>query len=286
MGLKQEKQASNSRLAKNFHRTFMPERQFLGALLKYAAGNGTYDLQSIADATGIPTGKSSGKALPTADYSMAMGLVKFKSAANKPAELCLSDFGRIVFLEDKFCREELTQWIAHCFLCNEATGAEVWYQLFWNGAPVFGNAFSRSQATAWLETMMGGKDATKAVAPAFSMYDSEASFAQCGALHVNGDAVFRKSPPIKPSYRIGYAAWLSQCVEDAGRGGAQVTVDELERLCGFRSITSWSLPESQQVLAFMEQKGLVSVDRHMHPWIVCFKFPSRQLWNRLFEEFI
>ena len=64
------KKVKNNRLAKNFHRTFIPEKQYLGAILKYAAESGPYDMQAIADATGIPTGKSSGKAIPTADYAI------------------------------------------------------------------------------------------------------------------------------------------------------------------------------------------------------------------------
>ncbi|WP_176015020.1 hypothetical protein [Victivallis sp. Marseille-Q1083] len=44
----------SKRLARNFHRTFIPEKQYLGALLKYAADNGELDMQAIADATGIP----------------------------------------------------------------------------------------------------------------------------------------------------------------------------------------------------------------------------------------
>lgn len=281
-----KKEVANARLAKNFHRTFIPEKQYLGALLKYAAGNGIYDLQSIADATGIPTGKSSGKALPTASYCIGMGLVKLVQTTDKQNQLRLTDFGRAVFLEDKFFREDLTQWIAHLFLCGKVHGAEVWYQLFWNGATVFGNEFSREQSLIWLGAMIGGRDVTKAVAPTFGMYESDASFAQCGAIHTAGDVATRKIAPIKAFFVIGYAAWLAQVMEESERHGAQVTVDELEQNCGFRSLTGWSLPESQEVLALMEQKGFVAVDRHMHPWIVCFKSHSGDLWKRLFEEFV
>ena len=281
-----KKTESVPRLAKNFHRTFIPEKQYLGALLKYAAGNGAYELQAIADATDIPTGKSSGKALPTADYCVGMRLVTLTNGEGKRQILSLTDFGRTVFLEDKFFREELTQWIAHLFLCSKLHGAEVWYQLFWNGATVLGNEFSRERAMTWLGTMIGGKDVTKAVAPALGMYDNEASFALCGAVHVDGDLVVRKSAPLKPSFAFGYATWLAQGMEEIGRAGTQVTVDELETICGFRSLTGWSLSESQQILAMMEQRGIIAVDRHMTPWIVCFKSQSNLLWNRLFEELI
>lgn len=284
--VKRVKKEENTRLAKNFHRTFIPEKQYIGALLKYAAGNGDYEMQAIADATGIPTGLSSGKAMPTADYCIGMGLVKALPVEGKKQKLALTDFGRNVFLGDKFFREELTQWLVHLLLCDKNTGAEVWYQLFWNGATVFGNKFSHELAMQWLGTMIGGKDVAKAAGPLFGMYANDASFALCGAVLLNGDKVTRKIAPLKGTFSIGYAAWLAQGMEKAGRAGAQVTVEDLERTCGFRSVTGWSLPESQKALAMMEERGLISVDRHMMPWLVCFKSDSIKLWSRIFEECI
>ena len=120
------------RLAKNFHRTFIPERRYLGALLKYAADGGAYEIQKIADATGIPTGASSGKSMPTADYCRGMGLVSLVKAVSKDVDptLTLTPFGRTVFLEDKFFKEPFTQWLAHLRLCNEWRGADIFFVVF------------------------------------------------------------------------------------------------------------------------------------------------------------
>lgn len=281
---RRKKILQEKRLAKNFHRTFAPERQYLGALLKYAAGDGLYAKDAIAESTGIPTGKSSEKSMPTADYCRGMGLVALRKVDNIQ-HLILTDFGRTVYLEDKFFREELTQWLAHLFLCGK-NGAEVWHQLFWNGNTVFGMRFSYASCLNWLGSMLGGKDVETAISPAFRMYVNETSFTACGAIAVNGDDVERQTAPIKPEYACGYAAWLAQGIGAVGRGDSQVSVDELEEICGFRSVTGWTLPQSQETLSILERKNLASIDRHMIPWLVSFHHTSAALWPRLYEDFI
>ena len=282
------KKQKPERLAKNFHRTFIPERQYLGELLKYAADGGEYEIRKIADATGIPTGVSSGKSLPTADYCRGMGLVTLVKPESKDADptLALTPFGRAVFLEDKFFKEPFTQWLAHLRLCNEWRGADTWFYLFCESTPVFGNRAAADEVMKWSSPLIGGKDPETAVSPTIRMYADEASFADCGAIiRENGDLV-RTPAPIRPEYAAGYAAWLAECMELAGRGNGQVSVEELETQAGFQRITGWSQAKAQELLELLERKRLAEVDRHMHPWLVRFLHPSTALWNLLYEEFL
>lgn len=282
------KKQKAERLAKNFHRTFIPERPYLGELLKYAADGGEYEIRKIADATGIPTGVSSGKSLPTADYCRGMGLVSIVKPTAKDADskLGLTPFGRAVFLEDKFFKEPFTQWLAHLRLCNEWRGADTWFYLFCESTPVFGNRAAADDVIKWISPLIGGKDPETAVSPTIRMYADEASFADCGAIvREKGDLV-RTSAPVRPEYAVGYAAWLAECMELAGRGNGQVSLDELEIQAGFHRITGWSQAKVQEVLELLERKRLAEVDRHMHPWLVRFLHPSTTLWNRLYEEFL
>ncbi len=282
------KKQKPDRLAKNFHRTFIPERQYLGQLLKYAADGGEYEIQKIADATGIPTGTSSGKSIPTADYCRGMGLVSIQKTVSKDANptLALTPFGRAIFLEDKFFKEPFTQWLAHLFLCNEWSGADTWFYLFCESTPVFGPRFSYDDMIKWISPQIGGKDPETALSPTIRMYADKASFGACAAIVHEKDELIRTSAPIHEEFAIGYAAWLSSCMERVGRGDAQVTVGELENQAGFKRISCWSLPDSQRVLDLLERKRLAEIDRHMHPWIVRFLFPSSVLWSRLYEEFL
>ena len=107
------------------------------------------------EATGIPTGASSGKSIPTADYCRGMGLVSLAKPAAKEADptLALTPFGRTVFLEDKFFKEPFTQWLAHLRLCNEWRGADTWFYLFCESAPVFGNRAAVADMMKWISPL-------------------------------------------------------------------------------------------------------------------------------------
>ena len=63
----------------NFHKTFIPERRLIAALLEYAALNKQGSYQDIASETSIPMGKSSGKVPAILDYARGMGLVELSS---------------------------------------------------------------------------------------------------------------------------------------------------------------------------------------------------------------
>ena len=105
------KKEVNTRLARNFHRTFKPERQYINDILKFAAEGRSGDAKSIADETGIPTGKSSGKVIPTIDYCRAMGLITTRRGNNSELKPELTDLGRVILREDPYLNTQIIQWI-------------------------------------------------------------------------------------------------------------------------------------------------------------------------------
>jgi hypothetical protein len=66
----------------------------------------------------------------------------------------------------------------------------------------------------------------------------------------------------------------------------QVTVNELERVCGWQSISGWSDIQIHDVLSLIEMKGAISVDRQMRPWIIRKAGTSDSLWNRIYDDLI
>ena len=62
-------------LPANFPQTFLPDRQLLNQLLRFAAEGGGGDKQEtrFGAATGIPTGQSTGKVEPMIHYAHGMG---------------------------------------------------------------------------------------------------------------------------------------------------------------------------------------------------------------------
>lgn len=274
-----------NRLPRNFHKSFIPERRFINALLKYAASGSSGTIQEISKATGIPTGVSSGKVAPTIDYCRAMGLLTLaegRSATKSPA---LTAFGRVVLLEDPYLKTEITQWLAHLNLCSEEDGAEVWYQTFWNGSARLGPVFERETLENWLASACNAKPGGL-IGPLISMYQEDASFAICAALTESDKQITRHPMPIRSEFAWGFAALLLSAMERIASKGEQVTIPQIEKACGWRILTNWSSEDAERALSLAERKGAISVDRHMQPWILKAKVPVTEAWRLIYTDMI
>lgn len=280
------KKQKGTRFPMNFHLTFALEKQYLGAMLRYAADNGVCDKFKIAEKTGIPTGKSSGKVMPTLDYCRAMGLIDFENGEGSDSILRLTDFGRKIFLEDKFFMNPLSQWMCHFHICSEWNGAEVWYRMFNEGYMVFGLTFKKSDMDAWLAPILGATNNAGVIGPTYRAYTNENAFPECGVLSVAGDIVTRAKAPIGPEFSFGYGAIIAEAVERIGKITSQVTLTDIEKSSGVSAISGWTPGELNTVLQIMERDGILTVDRHLQPWAICMKFNSQELWSRLFDNSI
>lgn len=274
------------RLPRNFHRTFVPERQYIHAMLRFAASGNAGDYQEISTATGIPTGTSSGKVPAILDYCRGMGLVRLegadRSAVKKP-ELTL--FGRIVLLEDPYLKERVTQWIAHLNLCGPLSGADVWYHTFFDGAQSLGMHFSREKLEEHL-ALIYGKQRIGLIGPLVRMYEDEASFRKCGALYETDGLITRYQAPVGEELAYGYGAWMLQLLTDHFHKCNQVTVTEFDTNAGWRTIPGWDIPNLQRVLQLVERKGIFEVDRHMDPWLLRPNMKADEVWGRLYDDLV
>ena len=134
----------------NFHQTFIPERRYVSSLLQYAASGSKGTLDEIAEQTGIPMGKSSGKAHATIDYARGMNLIELASLEEKLVKKpTLTSFGAIVYAEDRFLGEQVTQWIAHMNLCSSYTGARAWHEVFAKDETLWVQGLATSLRNIW-----------------------------------------------------------------------------------------------------------------------------------------
>jgi len=283
-----EQDGSQGRLSRSFHQTFIPERQYISALLKFAAKGGQGDIQVISECTGIPTGQYSGKVSPILDYCRGMGLISLSSNGGKPRTIkcpVLTPFGRVVLLEDPFLKEPVTQWIAHFQLCSPLTGADVWNKTFFEGLHILGMEFKRDRLEEYL-AMSYNVSPGRLIGPLVRMYEDESSFSACGALSEKNGIVRRSPAPISDEFAYGYGAWLIHLIEVHFPGLNQITVTELEKVSGWRSIPGWSALDSQRALDYIEKKGLISVDRHMSPWLIRRSEDSSQAWAMIYNDLI
>jgi hypothetical protein len=276
----------DERLPRNFHRTFKPERHYLSAMLQYAASNREGDYQAIGSATGIPTGASSGKAPAILDYCRGMGLVRLakkdRSAVKKPE---LTQFGRIVLLEDAFLKTGISQWIAHLNLCSPKSGADVWCQTFFTGTAALGVNFERDQLEAYLG-LTYGLDRGGLIGPMIGMYEDDAAFRVCGALTETSGRIQRRPAPLSEEFGFAYGALLLQQMSDHFPGARQISVTELDAVAGWRTIPGWDIASHQRVLELVERKGVIEVDRHMEPWLLRPAADADSTWKRLYDDLL
>lgn len=158
-----EEMLSPKSLPLNFPQDFLPDRALLSQLLVFAEADGAGDKQAISKATGIPTGKSSGKVEPMIQYARGMGLVN-AARSSGVWRLALTGAGRLVSDQDPFLEESPTQWFCHLMLCRRysikqpAVGvADAWFALFADGTSRLGNPFERESFRQTLVERHGQK---------------------------------------------------------------------------------------------------------------------------------
>ncbi len=132
----------------NFPQTFLPNRQLLAKLLAFSANNGSGNKETISAATGIPTGKSTGKVNPMIYYAQGMNLIRY--------------MGKVILREDPFLSELQTLWLLHLMLCRRyglvlpARGiADPWFALFSDSGFRLGHCFTQTDYLAFLKERHG-----------------------------------------------------------------------------------------------------------------------------------
>ena len=273
-----------TRLARNFHRTFKPERSYLSALLRYAAAGKSGSLEEISSHTGIPTGSSSGKVQPTIDYCTGMGLLRSQKTQAGHA-FSLTPFGRAVLAEDPFLSNPVTQWLAHLQLCHPRNGADLWFQVFVEGTETLGMDFSRQTLERHLRTVYTA-EGRNPIGPVIGAYTDEAAFKGAAVLTEKEDQIHRAAAPLSTESRRGYAAWLAQLLADFFPDTRNIPVTDWERACGWKRATGWHPSTAADMLMEAEVLGVLSVDRHMQPWLVDLRRSPEEVWHTVFDDML
>lgn len=267
----------------NFHKTFVPERRLIGALLHYAAlgKQGTY--QEISAETGIPMGRSTGKVPAVLDYARGMGLVELAGEARRASKRpTLTPLGRVVYEQDQYLGEALTQWVAHMNLCRADGGALGWRVAFAEGWAILGNRFTRAQLENYLVAEFGAGNSR--TGPLLRTYEDDAALGRAGVLRINQDMVERRPAPVNEAYAIAYSAITLALFEAHFPGQAQVTLSDFGAQTLWFDICGWGEGEIEQVCGLMEREGLVAIDRQMRPWILEKRAAPETAWPALFRR--
>lgn len=268
-------------LGLNFHKTFLPERRLLAAILEYAAVGEDGDYQEISAATGIPMGRHTGKVPAILAYAKGMGLVTpgRMSADKGKRRLHLTAFGRQVYTSDRLLGRPVVQWLAHMHLCLPQGGAAAWHLVFAVGRGFLGSRFSPAQVEQYLVDHFGpGRNRT---GPLLRTYLEDAALARAGVLsRQNGDIVRHKAP-LSSDWALPYAAFVLELWERFFPNRGQITACELGEETRWPDVCLWSEGERERVLEWLEQTGLLSLDRQRRPWILEKRGEVEAAWEEL-----
>ncbi|WP_073235620.1 hypothetical protein [Desulforamulus putei] len=264
----------------NFHKTFLPERRLLAALLEYAALGGEGSYQEISQATSIPMGRSTGKVPAILDYARGMNLVTLgRSSGSGKKKPRLTGFGQAVYTGDRHLGRPLVQWLAHMHLCLPRGGAAAWHLVFVSGRASLGSRFSAAQVEQYLVEHFGpGRSRT---GPLLRTYLEDAALGRAGVLSQRQGEVVRCRAPLDVQCALPYAAFVLELWERFFSGRGQITVDELVAETGWPDICLWSCQELEQALEWMEQSGLLALDRQRRPWILEKRATATEAWQEL-----
>lgn len=266
----------------NFHKTFIPERRLISALLQYAADGKAGDYQDISAETGIPMGKSNGKVPAVIDYARGMGLIRLVSTRSAVKTPTLTEFGRIVFLEDSLMGEPITQWLAHMNLCRPDIGASAWYHVFGKGRRVLGNTFSTAQLEGYLTNIFGaGKNRT---GPLVRTYQDDAALGRTRAVSSNGKDITRNKAPTLNEYAMPYAAFVLSLMEALFADQQQVTIRDLNEKTAWLDTCLWGHTEVERAMTLLGRTTFIGLDKQMQPWILERKTKSQQVWSHIYDD--
>lgn len=247
------------RLSLSFHQSFVPERRYLSALMRFAAELRDVGLEEVAESTGIPTGESSGKVEPTILYAKGMGLIEVSRGQVGRWNLRLSPLGGTILAEDPFLSEGFTQWILHLLLCRRRGGADAWHTVFAEGRLALGKVFDEAALKAFLVARYGKR--SNAVGPLLRMYATEASFSACGALGGEGKRLeYRPAPDdatFFPGYRYLFLTGWDACFD----GIQQVALEDFERQTHLFTVMGWDAGQVNRFVDRLADDRLVRVDR-------------------------
>lgn len=266
----------------NFHKTFIPERRLIAAILDYAAMGKQGNYREISSDTGIPMGESSGKVPAILDYTRGMGLIELADNNTSVKKPVLTLFGEAVRLEDKFLGEEITQWLAHMNLCRSDIGAKVWNAVFAEGRSILGSTFSEDELEGYLIKIFGAGN--RRTGPLVLTYTEDAGLLRAGVLTVEGVKINRKKAPVLEAYSTGYAAHILSLLETFFPDDTQVTLNDFNKVTKWFEICLWTQTDVERVLSLMESKGYISVDRQMQPWILEKKADIKLIWQHIWNE--
>lgn len=262
--------------------TFLPERHYLAALVDFATKGVDASLAEISEATGIPTGASSGKVKPLMDYARGMGLLDVSASRRGRVSASLTELGTVIQREDRHLLEESTQWLLHFMLCRRDGGAEAWYAFFVEAARLLGRSFGESELFAFLGNRYG--TTRDALGPLVRTYSDAAALSKTAAVQQRADQFSLRKVPPQPANQDAVAAALFLTWDRLAAHDVQVALGTLESASGLITATGWTQEEQSCFLEALELDGRIRVDRQTGAPILTRAASTQSVLGTLYDR--
>ncbi len=269
----------------NFHQTFKPERNYISSILMDGEICSGMTVQQIAEQTGIPTGKSSGKVEPTLAYCEFMNLLD-KEKINGLYRISLTPVGKCICREDIGLSEKLTILLCHCMLVRKRKGAILWSYIFHDIFPKYRNCVEKSLFEKEIELRFGNN---VKMGPFNGAYED--LFSALNLLNISSDQIFvipmRYDKEFVYLYAYVFFIYWNEWYENT-QGSDVISKDEItsEQLkeIGFRFPFGWSEKEEYDVLECLSDKNLIRMNRQLSPYTIRRLTDEETLIGELYSE--
>lgn len=272
-----------------FHQTFKPERNCLNNFLTDLHECCGKDVQEISKITGIPTGKSSGKVIPTICYLEYMGLITGK-VKNKKYDFTYTALGETVVSEDPGLMEPLTLLLMHCMMLRKRSGAKLWNYIICVLLPKYHGKISKINLEKELELYFK-KEVN--LTPFNGSYNG--LFEMLNLINISGNEYVVRPHMYDAEYIYLYAyilyeywnEWL-ETFNAEEKDKFKISEKEITSLqlneTGFRFSFGWNEQEEYHVLEAMHDKGIIVLNRQMIPFFIRRVYSTEKLIDLLYSE--
>ncbi|MBD3307264.1 hypothetical protein GF348_12845 [candidate division KSB3 bacterium] len=148
---------------------------------------------------------------------------------------------------------------------------------------VLGMEFSEAALEEYLAGTLG-KRKRALIGPMLRMYAEPASFKKAEAIIQADNRLQRQSAPVLVGFANGYAALLLALWEVHFPKERQVTLTDFEAETYFQRISGWNDRQYTQILDILEQRGALTLNKQMHPWILDRQAESQKFWRSLYDK--
>jgi hypothetical protein len=235
--------------------------------LTIADGKRELTKEQISEATGIPTGESSGKVEPHILYGAYMNLLILNKTGNK-YRLEKTDIGEIIHKEDPSIIEEISLFLCHYYLTSVNYGADMWCFIVRNILSKYNNRASESVIMEELKNRY--KKSNIKLTPFIKSY--EESFSRLSVIKIddnqnqNSDRTLILSPAkYQNDCLFLYAYTLLDEWEKSFGARSEVVISDISNILKWGKAFGWDPITEFNVLEKIAEKGIIKINKQLSP---------------------